>query len=304
MSEWFKVGHVTHVDERTGCTVILFDRLSPAWVDVRGGAPGTRETDLLAPGRLVAAVDAILLTGGSAFGLAAADGVMTWLAEQGRGVPTAAGPVPIVPGAVIFDLAVGEPCRVTAEDGYVAASNASPDLHDSGLVGAGTGATVAKIGGGPATPGGLGIASVTTGSVTVTAFVVLNALGDVRDPETGQWLARGQDAEGHPREGRDFAMHGAEAPPVGENTTIGAVLISGDVNHTTLVRSGISAHDALARCVVPAHTMFDGDTLFVVASGSGEVDPAGIMAISCATEVAVENAIRGLFTPSRTATTA
>jgi L-aminopeptidase/D-esterase-like protein len=226
---------------------------------------------------------------------------MTWLAEHGRGVPTAAGVVPIVPCAVIFDLAAGEPRRITAADGYEAASKAAVGTSDSGLVGAGTGATVAKIGSASATPGGLGIGSATTGTVTVTAVVALNALGDVRDPDTGQWLARAHDVDGRARNGRDVAMHGAASPPVGENTTIGAVLISGDVNHTTLVRSGISAHDALARCVVPSHTMFDGDTFFVVASGSDEVDPAGIMAISCAVEIAVERAICGLFPPSTSA---
>jgi L-aminopeptidase/D-esterase-like protein len=294
-AEWFRIGHVTYPDDRTGCTVVLFDDRSPAWADVRGGAPGTRETDLLAPGRLVASVDALLLTGGSAFGLAAADGVMTYLAENGRGVPTAAGPVPIVPAAVIFDLAVGSPRRITADDGYQASRAATAGNMATGTIGVGTGATVAKIGGEPVTAGGLGISTQVVGDMEVTAIVALNALGDVRDPVTGAWLARSRDTDGNEREGRSLAIGGTTLPRDGENTTIGAVLISGNVDQTTLVRCGISAHDALARCVVPAHTMFDGDTFFVVARETGAVQPAQVLAVSCAAEVAVERAIMSLF---------
>src|SRR5437870_5476304 len=154
-------GHWTDHNALTGCTVVLFDRLAPAVVDVRGGAPGTRETDLLAPGRLVRSVDAILLAGGSAFGLAAADGVMRYLREQDRGVSTPAGPVPIVPAAVIFDLAVGLPIAPNADAGYQACLSARPigDLP-RGRIGAGVGATTGKLLGGSAQRGGLGVSTV------------------------------------------------------------------------------------------------------------------------------------------------
>src|SRR6476469_3443373 len=245
---WFSVGHVTHVVERTGCTVILFDELAPACVDVRGGAPGTRETDELAPGRLVGRANAILLTGGSAFGLAAADGVVRWLAEHGRGVPTAAGPVPIVPSAVIFDLPHGAAIAPTAADGYAAADGASRDVSAHGALGAGTGATVAKLGG-AATAGGLGVATASVGAGEVTAIVVLNALGDVRDPADGRWLARASATQ----TAHELALGAGSAPSEGEHTTIGAILVSTPADRDALQRCCISAHDALARCVAPAH---------------------------------------------------
>lgn len=292
---WFRIGHTTHDADRTGCTVILFDRLVPAWVDVRGGAPGTRETDLLGPGRAVAGVNAILLTGGSAFGLSAADGVMRYLHGQGLGVPTTAGPVPIVAGAVIFDLANGTSRAPTSDDGYAACEVASDDLPNPGRIGAGTGATVAKLGGQPPQPGGLGVGVAMAGTTQIVAIVALNAVGDIVDPADGTLLSRPEGVAPTARPSRDAAIASAAVGREGENTTIGAILIGEPVDQTTLVRAGIAAHDALARCVVPAHTLFDGDTFFAAAPSRADVDPRRILALSSAVEVAVEQAIVGLF---------
>lgn len=293
-SHWYRIGHTSHLEDCTGCTVVVFDGMPPAVADVRGGAPGTREIELLQPGRQVGKVNAIVLTGGSAFGLAAADGVVRWLAEQGIGFPTRFGPVPIVPGAVIFDLGFGEPRHVLPDDGYAAARSATYTDRRTGRVGAGSGATVAKLGG-AATPGGLGIATVRVGDNDVTAIVVLNALGDIRDPETGRWLARATDPSGARQTGREMAVAAQTRSSAVENTTIGIVLIDGAASRDAMVRCAISAHDALARCVVPAHTLFDGDTFFVVAQSEGSSSPGEILALASATEIAVERAIVGLF---------
>src|SRR4051794_17662028 len=173
------VGHATDDANQTGCTVILFSRPALCAIDVRGGAPGTRETDLLAPGSLVQRVDAILLTGGSAFGLSAADGVMSYLRDQGRGFPTSAGPVPIVPAAVIFDLGIGNPVAPDASMGYAACERAmTVDEADWGSVGAGRGAAVANITGNPI-PGGIGWSRLPFAGGSVTAIAVVNALGIV-----------------------------------------------------------------------------------------------------------------------------
>lgn len=294
VQDWFQIGHTTHLEDRTGCTVILFDEMAPAAVDVRGGAPGTRETELLQPGRQVSRVNAFVLTGSSIFGLASADGVIRWLAERERGLETRVVPVPIVPAAVVFDLGIGTPRRVTQEDGYLAAEAAFAGNPATGPVGAGTGSTVAKLGG-TSSPGGLGIGSAVAGSQTVTAIVVLNALGDVRDPDTGAWLARSEDPSGMGRGARELAIAAVSTPGDAENTTIGAIMISGPASRDALIRCCISAHDALARCIVPAHTLFDGDTFFAAAQHSGETTQTGILALAAATEVAVERAIVGLI---------
>jgi L-aminopeptidase/D-esterase-like protein len=296
---WFRIGHVTNEVGQTGCTAILFDNLVPATVDVRGGAPGTRETALLGAGRLVGRADAILLTGGSAFGLAAADGVMRYLAQRGRGFPTSTIPVPIVPAAVIYDLGHGSAVWPTADDGYAAAANAvavEPPL--AGQFGAGTGATVAKLGAG-ASLGGIGIASVEVRTTTVTAIVVLNAIGDIVDPETGQVLARTSDPDDRGRSGRELVIGAAAGPRSGENTSIGAVLIDGAVDRDSLQRCCVAAHNGLARCVVPSHTIFDGDTFFAAARQAGEISPGETLGITTATEMAVEQAIVSIFTGSK-----
>lgn len=292
---WFRIGHVTNQADRTGCTVILFDALVPTTVDVRGGAPGTRETALLGSGRLVGRADAILLTGGSAFGLAAADGVMRHLAEQGRGFPTSSIPVPIVPAAVIYDLANGPSVWPTADDGYQAARTARTiDGVQFGRFGAGTGATVAKLGDG-SQPGGIGIASVIAGGTTVSAVVVLNAVGDIIAPATGESLATAVDSGGRKRSGRELALDAHASARSGENTTIGAILIDGAVDRDSLQRCCVAAHDALARCVIPAHTIFDGDTFFAAARRTGALSATETLRITMAAEVAVEIAIVGIF---------
>lgn len=285
---WFRIGHTTHLTEQSGCTAIIFDRMAPAAVDVRGGAPGTRETTLLDPGS-IGMLDAILLSGGSAFGLQAADGVVRYLAEQGRGVVTRAGAVPLVSSAIIFDLAIGPSYHPTAQDGYAAAHEAGAGPWETGLIGAGTGATVSKLGG-ETTPGGFGIASVSLGAFGVTAAVVLNAVGDVRHPSTGEWLARSSD-----KTGRELAVAATAQGHEHENTTIGAVLVTGDLDRRTLTRCCISAQAALARCTIPAHTLLDGDTFFAASSGAGSPTVRDSLAITSAVEIAVEEAIISIF---------
>ncbi len=292
---WFRIGHHTNEAGQTGCTVILFDELKPATVDVRGGAPGTRETALLGSGRLVGRADAIVLTGGSAFGLATADGVMRYLSEQGRGIPTSAIPVPIVPAAVIYDLANGAAIWPTADDGYQAAATATTVGSDmASRAGAGTGATVAKLGGG-SHPGGLGIATISVGSMSVTAVVVVNAVGDIVNPVNGALLAAAVDVDGHSRSARELVLAGAATARSGENTTIGVVLVDGAIDRESLQRCCVAAHDALARCVVPAHTIFDGDTFFAIGRNLGQLSPVETLRVTTATECAVERAIVGIF---------
>ncbi len=285
---WFRIGHVTRQVEKSGCTAIVFDRLVPATVDVRGGAPGTRETTLLDPGS-AGMLDAILLSGGSAFGLQAADGVVRYLAERGRGVTTRAGSVPLVSSAIIFDLATGDYYHPTTEDGYRAAVAAAGAPWESGAIGAGTGATVAKLAGEPLS-GGLGTASINLGGFGVTAVVVLNAVGDVRHPATGEWLAQSSG-----RMGRERAMAATANAHEHENTTIGAVLVTGDLDRRTLTRCCISAQAALARCTIPAHTLLDGDTFYAASSGVGTLSVRDSLAITSAVEVAVEEAIVSIF---------
>jgi L-aminopeptidase/D-esterase-like protein len=276
----YTVGHWTDREAVTGCTVVLFDRLVPAAFEARGGAPGTRETDLLRPSASVRSVDAILLSGGSAPGLSAADGVMRYLQERQRGFPTQAGPIPIVPAAIIFDLAVGQAVSPNADSGY-AACNATgdPGMIERGAVGAGIGARTGFIDGrGNARPGGFGAASVKCAAGTVSAFMVVNAAGEVITP----------DIEGDMRD-RLLAF-----PAVGEgreSTTIGVVVTDAAVDHRTLERMTIAAHDGMARMIRPCHTAADGDAIFTVGLRSGITDVMTTMALSVAAEVAVERAI-------------
>lgn len=279
----FSVGHWTDRNARTGCTVVLFERLVPAVVDVRGGAPGTRETDLLASDRLVGQVDAIVLTGGSANGLVAADGVMQFLRERNRGMPTAAGPVPIVPAAVIFDLAAGAPAWPTAADGYAACESAQPlDRSAAGQIGAGTGATIRKAWPDrPPRAGGFGWASVPlTDGPAIHALAVVNAIGDVA---TEGW-----------EDGRPTLIAAAPAELDDRTaTTLVVVIVDGEADQRTLRRIAVSAHDAMARAVVPCHTLWDGDLVFVAQTGAtADVEQAQSLQLSIAAELAVEQAIR------------
>jgi len=280
----FRVGHWTHPSGTTGCSVVIPDERSIAVVDVRGGAPGTRETSLLEEGRLVQRIDAILLTGGSAFGLAAADGVMRWLREQGRGFPTASIPVPIVSAAVLFDLRGQHPDWPGAEAGYSAATAASEDNWSSGRIGAGAGATVGKIAAPEGTPSGIGVAHITTAAGTIAALIAVNAVGEIagaddhtrRDGPTGEEIILG---------GSDTQLR------PGENTTIGVVVVDAAVGRDDLVRIAVAAHDGLARAIHPAHTLFDGDTFFVLGREEGHLPSHSGMQLAVATQHAVMAAI-------------
>ena len=273
----FTVGHWTDPVGMTGCTVILCEAGATAGVDVRGGAPATIQTDVIGPASATALLHAVLLTGGSAFGLAAYAGVMRALEERGIGVAVREWRVPHVAGAVIFDLAVGDPkARPTAEAGYAAARMATADPAE-GLVGAGTGATAAKLGTGRA-PGGLGIASVRAGDATVSAVMVVNALGDVWDAERSEWAAR----SGPPA-----------AAPTGGNTTIGCIVTDATLDRGASHRVAMVGHDGLARAIRPTHTDRDGDTLFCLASGAVAADAFAVQrAAAEAVEKAIVRAIR------------
>jgi L-aminopeptidase/D-esterase-like protein len=285
-----RAGHWTDERARTGCTVVLFDRPAVAVADLRGGAPGTREVDVLGPGRLVRRIDALLLTGGSAFGLAAADGVTRYLADDHRGVQTRTGPVPIVPSAVIYDLAVGEPISPDAASGRHACE-AATNLSEfaRGQIGVGAGATTSKTAGmDQSVRGGVGLGRTDWSAGSVTAICVVNAFGDVVDPASGVPVL----AKTTQPDTRHRLLHlGAREVTAGESTTIAAVLIDAPVDHSTLVLSSIAAHDALAHTVRPCHTIFDGDIAFAVALREGNVAPADAVSIAMATELAVEQSI-------------
>jgi L-aminopeptidase/D-esterase-like protein len=255
----------------SGTTVVLTPPGTVGAVDVRGGAPGTRETDLLDPANSVRHVDAVLLTGGSAFGLAAADGVMRWLEERGRGVAMDGGVVPIVPGAVIFDLPVGGwDCRPTADFGYAAAESAGTEFA-LGTVGAGTGARAGVL------KGGVGTASVTLRSgVTVGALVIVNPAGDVVDPATGRpWQADLIEEFGLMAPPADqiaaYADIHLELSPL--NTTIAVVATDAALSPAGCRRMAVAAQDGLARTIRPSHTPLDGDAVFALATGAVEVAP-------------------------------
>ncbi|MDP7723438.1 P1 family peptidase [Mycobacterium sp. TY814] len=260
-----------------GVTVVLPPPGTVGAVDCRGGAPGTRETDLLDPVNSVRYVDAVLLAGGSAFGLAAADGVMRWLEERQRGVAMGDGVVPIVPGAVIFDLPVGAwDCRPTAEFGYAAcvAADGSGDAAPVavGTVGAGVGARVGVL------KGGVGTASVTLPSgITVGALAVVNAAGEAVDPATGlPWMAELTDQFAlTPPPSEQIAALAQLPSPLSElNTTIAVVATDAALSPAGCRRVAIAAHDGLARTLRPAHTPLDGDTVFALATGAVEVPPS------------------------------
>ena len=278
--EGIKVGHATDTAARTGCTVVLCPAGATAGVDVRGAAPGTRETEALRSGRLVQKAHAVLLTGGSAFGLDAAGGVVEYLEEQNIGFPAGPVRVPIVPAAVIFDLAVGDPnVRPNREMGYQACVNATSEPIAVGAIGAGTGATVGKAPNVTSSPGGIGSACKYLNSgLIVAAIVVVNALGNVVSPESGEIVAGGTENGVFV----DITERLLDATLVqGTNTTIGVVATNADLSPAETNRVAEMAHDGMARAIRPAHTMFDGDTLFTLATGShtgSSVNTIGILA--------------------------
>ena len=278
-----RVGHATDLDGLTGCTAILFDGRAVAGVDVRGASPGTRETDLLSPLGNVQEIHAVLLTGGSAFGLSAASGVVSFLEDRGVGYDVGVARVPLVPAAVIFDLAVGSPAaRPGPEMGYAAARDAERGDFAQGNVGAGTGATVGKIlGPENAMKGGLGSASVRlSGDLVVAALAVVNAFGDVRDPRTGAVLAGPRLEDGTPNgkpgdtvELLEAGIERLQRRRAGENTTLAVISTNAQLSKVEANRVARMAHDGLARTVHPIHTSVDGDTVFAVATGEIKSHP-------------------------------
>jgi L-aminopeptidase/D-esterase-like protein len=281
-------GHDTDLDAQTGCTVVLFEQPALTVVDVRGGAPGTRETDLLAPGRLVRRADAILLSGGSAFGLAAADGVMRFLANNGRGVATADGHVPIVPSAILYDLSIGQPVSPDADSGERACAAAEPLRNlKRGRVGAGTGATSGKIRR-PVLPrrGGLGLGSWSWSAGSVTAIVVVNAYGVVNTD-------RDHDQPNEADDPRELLFDAPAVPELpGQSTTLAVLLIDAPTDYSTLVLCTVAAHNAIARRIVPSHTLLDGDIAFASAlQETHDLPLVEALRIGVAAELAVERAI-------------
>ncbi|GKT00268.1 P1 family peptidase [Acidovorax sp. SUPP3434] len=268
-----EVGHYTDARRPTGCTAILAREGAVGGVDVRGAAPGTRETDLLAPSNLVEKVHAIVLAGGSAWGLEAATGAVRWLEERGVGLDVAVGRLPIVPAAVLFDLLVGDMrIRPDAAAGYAACAAASRDDPAEGNVGAGTGAAVGKLFGiGRAMKGGIGTASVSLDGITVGALIACNAVGDVVDPHTARPVAGARSEDGQRLMDTRRALLGGVPPePVlpGTNTTIGVIATDAMLTKAQAHRLAVSGHDGLARSINPVHTQLDGDTLFTLATGA------------------------------------
>ena len=297
-----RVGHFTDKGRPTGCTVILTESGAVAGVDVRGAAPGTRETDLLDPKNLVQQVHAILLSGGSAFGLDAATGVMKFLEARGIGYDVGVAKVPIVPAAILFDLAVGDAkVRPDATAGYQACNNASDRFVTEGNVGAGAGATVGKIFGmSRAMKGGLGTASIKLESgITVGAIVAVNAVGDVFEPSTNKLLAGVRTSDGKKLLGTMEAMRSGEAlPPLlgGMNTTIGVVAVDVQLDKAQCQKIAQMAHDGLARTINPVHTMYDGDTIFALSTGKSAATVDVTLLGSLAAEVMAQAVIRAIRT--------
>jgi L-aminopeptidase/D-esterase-like protein len=286
------VGHALAPGRPTGCTVVIPRGGAVCGVDVRGGAPGTRETDLLDPVNLVSRVDAVLLTGGSAFGLSAAGGVVRFLEEQGLGFAVGAIRVPIVPAAVLFDLGLGDPeIRPREAEGYEAARSARPGPIPEGNVGAGAGATVGKLWGPKwAMKSGLGTAALRRGGVLVAALVATNAVGDV--------VQSGRIVAGARRPGGGFrgslAFTAARRRPPSSNTTIGVVATNVRLTKAEATKVAQMAHDGIARAVVPSHTPWDGDTLFALSRGNVLLRDPTLVVGSLAAEAVAEAIFRGV----------
>ncbi|RMI33691.1 peptidase S58 family protein [Nocardia stercoris] len=279
-----RVGHWTDPVGLTGCTVLLLPPGSTGSCEVRGGAPASRELDVLAPDKTVDTVDAVVLTGGSAFGLACADGVMRYLREQGRGVLTPGGPVPIVPTLGLFDLGAGEPIAPTADHGYAAAGAAAGDQVLHGRIGAGTGAHIGQWRGPDGRrPGGIAYAERRLGEVVVAALCAVNAFGDI-DDGTGEISLDAVSILQPPVDQSGSRTH----------TTIGAVLTNARLGKTDCHIVAQGAHDGLARAITPPHTRFDGDAFIAIATGTvpTAVDIVRLLALS-----AVAGAIRSLAQP-------
>lgn len=297
-----KVGHHTNLEGLTGTTVVLVEQGAVAGVDVRGSAPGTRETDLLNPINLVEKVQAIVLSGGSAYGLEAVGGVVQWLEQQGFGLPIGPGQVvPIVPAAVLFDLKVGSyETRPTAEYGYLAAQNANTGRVAMGCVGAGTGARAGGL------KGGVGTASVVLeNGLIVGAIAAVNSHGRLHHPKNGELFARWLELEGEfnlPPAGLlgpalDYSDMFFGSPLAGRNTTIGIVATNARLSKTQAQKIAQMAHDGMARAIFPAHTMMDGDVIFSLGLGETEVtNPATLSRLGAvAADVFARACVHGLL---------
>jgi L-aminopeptidase/D-esterase-like protein len=299
-----KVGHHTLTERPTGCTVILVEgEGATGGVSQRGGAPGTRETDLLDPLNMVDKVNAVVLSGGSAYGLDAAQGAVRYLEERNIGWKVGVnGVVPIVPAAILFDLGFGKNPKIRpgADCGYRAATAASSGPVTEGNVGAGAGATVGKIGGGRSMKGGLGSAAIALpNGLVVAAIVAVNAVGDVVDPATGQIVAGARTEDGRSlADARKLLRSGAlmrrPAPRPGENTTIGLVATNARLTKAEVNRLALMGDDGFAKAIVPSHTVGDGDTVFSLATGrwTGEANLTVIGAM--AAEAMAEALVRAV----------
>jgi len=297
--ENFNVGHAQDLTAGTGCTVILCKTGAVTGVDVRGGAPGTRETDLLDPVNLVQQAHAVLLTGGSAFGLDAAAGVMAFLEERQIGFDVQVTHVPIVCGAALFDLTVGDhQVRPDKYMGYQACSNARQDETSLGNVGAGTGASVGKLlGMARAMKGGLGSFAFQAGDLKVGALVAVNCLGDVLDPVTGQKRAGLLNEDRTGVDDTENQMVDALKPGsnlFAGNTSLGVIVTNADLTKARAAKLASMAHNGFARTMRPAHSMFDGDTIFAMSCGTvaADLSVVGLMAARAmerAVVAAVEN---------------
>jgi L-aminopeptidase/D-esterase-like protein len=295
----FAVGHWTAPDAPTGCTVILPPAGSRAGVDVRGGGPGTRETDVIDPLANPQEATAVLFTGGSAHGLAAADGVVRWCEEHGRGYATPAGLVPLVPAAVIYDLNAdpgGTPIRPGPDGGYAACEAAREGIPERGSVGAARGAAVAKaLGRDAATAGGVGYAAATTGSgETVAALAVVNATGDVLGPG-GELLAGPRGEDGEMLRSVEMFAAGIEPPvppPERESTTLACVMTDAGLDKLACAKVARMASAGVARAVDPVFTPFDGDVVFCVSDGMPREDPWQLIRIGSLAATLVAAAIR------------
>lgn len=297
-----RVGQFTDSRRPTGCTVVVYEPGAVAGVDVRGSAPGTRETDLLSPVNTVDRVNAIVLSGGSAFGLDAASGVMRWLDEHNAGYATAAGKVPIVPAAILYDLNVGDGrIRPNADSGYAACRHASGGPVSEGSVGAGAGATVGKLGGGKPMKGGIGTASIRLpNGIVVAALVAVNCVGDIVDPSSGRIVAGARTTDGRGfldidarlRSGSGLTQGGGRS---GENTTIGVVATNARFDKTQMTKVAQMAHDGLARTITPAHTPFDGDTLFALTTGTAASEANLTVAGALAADVVSRAILRAVM---------
>ena len=298
-----RVGHFTDTRRPTGCTVVLFDKGAVAGVDVRGAAPGTRETDLLQPVNTVQKVNAIVLSGGSAYGLDTATGVMRYLEENGQGFRIGNIVVPIVPAAILFDLFVGDPkIRPDASAGYAACQAASKSTVPEGNVGAGAGATVGKFFGlKSAMKGGLGNSSIRVGDtdLVVGAIVAVNAAGDILNPKTGKIIAGALTPDCNAfRDSMAQLAAGAliEKNGVGANSSIGIIATNAALTKTEMTKVAQMAHDGLARTINPIHTAADGDTIFAAATGTARTKADSLTIGAVAAEVMAEAVGRAMFT--------